>query len=515
MTQSIQFPGVMDYFKAVQFPKKTFTVASLQTAQFEQDTFGPRLARGASAVVFTANVGGNRQAVRCYIRDDASSQERYRRLDEYLADHDLNPYVSPAMWLDSAIKVNGATWPVLQMVWIEGRTLNEYVNYLVTKTNMSALTMLAANWRELVRLMQSVEFAHGDLQHGNILIDQAGTLRLVDYDGVWIPQLARMAPPTEYGQANYQHPGTQEWGRWFDTFSALVIYLCLVALGKNPELWPVLYNGTNLLFTSTDFQRPNETPAWQQLAALRDAEVDELARRLRDCCDPGWRADKSLERTIEVTTATSTSPVPGVQEWWQKPSVTWQKPPATSGWPFSQPSTSPHPTPSTWPGGRPTLPGVSMPTGASLPAPPPLNTGGGLRPPPSQPQAPAETWWKQAPSSSPPTQGPASSQSASSQSASSRSTTPVPAASTQVPRKSLGALAVGLCVLLLIIGAAEHIAASTWTGLVLGAVGVWLLISGSGSSGSGSSGTGRPGSTGGSASASGTAWYNQKPPGQT
>jgi len=520
MNQPIQFPGVMDYFKAVQSPKKAFTVASLQTAEFEWDSLGPRLARGASAVVFTAKVGGNRQAVRCYIRDDASSQERYRRLDEYLAGHDLNPYVSPATWLDSAIKVNGVTWPVLQMVWIEGRTLNEYVNYLVTNANTSALTTLAANWRELIKLMQSVEFAHGDLQHGNILIDQAGTLRLVDYDGVWIPQLARMAPPTEYGQANYQHPGTQEWGRWFDTFSALVIYLCLVALAKNPKLWPALYNGTNLLFMNSDFRRPHETPAWQKLADLRDAEVDELARRLRDCCDPGWVADKSLEQTIEVKTATSASPV--VQEWWQKP-------PVTSGWPVPQPSPSPHPTPSPWPRvqDRPTLPGVSIPTGASLPAPPPLNTGTGAKPPPSQPQAPADAWWKQGSSSSPPNQGPASAQPASAQPASAqpasaqpasaRSAPPAPAASAQLPRKSLGALAVGLCVLFLIIGAAEHAAAATWVGLGLGAVGVWLIISGSGTSGGGrSSGTGPPGTTGGgSAPTSGTAWYNQKPPGQT
>ena len=150
MTQAIPFPSVGDYFKAVQAPGQAFTVPSLKTAEFEWDSLGPRLARGASAVVFTAKVGSDRKAVRCYIREDASNRERYSKLDEYLAGHDLNPYVSPAAWLDSAIKVNGATWPVLQMVWIEGRTLDEYVEYLVANYNTGALTMLAANWRELV-----------------------------------------------------------------------------------------------------------------------------------------------------------------------------------------------------------------------------------------------------------------------------------------------------------------------------------------------------------------------------
>jgi hypothetical protein len=502
MTQAIPFPSVGDYFKAVQAPGQAFTVPSLKTAEFEWDSLGPRLARGASAVVFTAKVGSDRKAVRCYIREDASNRERYSKLDEYLAGHDLNPYVSPAAWLDSAIKVNGATWPVLQMVWIEGRTLDEYVEYLVANYNTGALTMLAANWRELVKLMQSVEFAHGDLQHGNVMVDQEGALRLVDYDGVWIPQLASMARPTEYGHVNYQHPGSQEWGRWFDTFSALVIYLCLVALGKNPKLWPTLYNGTNLLFTSADFRHPFETPTWQNLAGLRDAEVDELARRLRDCCDPFWAADKSLEATLGGQTVTPPSPVPGAVdgvEWWKK------SPAASSGWPYLQPSPSPHPAPAPWPGvqAAPAPPGVSVPAGPSLPAPPPLVTGTGPKSPlPSRPQAPAGGWWKQStPSSPPPNTGPASPQPAQ----------PAPAANTQVLRKSLGSLAIGLCVLFLIIGAAEYVAALTWVGLVVGAAGVWLVISSTGNSG-----TGRKGSTGGgTAAASGTAWYNQKPPGQT
>jgi hypothetical protein len=501
MTQAIPFPSVADYFKAVQAPKRAFTVPSLKTAEFEWDSLGPRLARGASAVVFTAKVGGDRKAVRCYIREDASNRERYSKLDEYLDSHDLNPYVSPATWLDSAIKVNGATWPVLQMVWIEGRTLDEYVEYLVANYNKGTLTTLATNWRELVKLMQSVEFAHGDLQHGNVMVDQAGALRLVDYDGVWIPQLASMARPTEYGHNNYQHPGSQEWGRWFDTFSALVIYLCLVALDKNPKLWPTLYNGTNLLFTNADFRHPSETPTWQKLADLRDAEVDELARRLRDCCDPFWVADKSLEETLEGKTVAPPSPVPaGVEgvEWWKK------SPTASSGLPSPQPSPSPRPISTPWPWAQasPTLTGVSVPTGASLPAPPPLGTGAGPKPPlPSQPHAPAGGWWKQSTlSSPPPSTGPASPQ----------PTPPAPAANSQMRWKSLGSLAVGLCVLFLIIGAAEYVAALTWVGLVVGAVGIWLIIRSTGNSGTGQKGT----TGGGSASASGTAWYNQKPPGQ-
>ena len=290
----------------------------LQAAEFVWDSLGPTLARGSSAVVFQAAVEGRPQALRCYIREDASSRDRYSALDAYLAGHDLSPYVSGTTWLDGAITVNRVTWPVLTMDWIDGRTLNEYVDFLVTGSNAAALTTLAGRWRELVALLQRSEFAHGDLQHGNVMVDQDGQLRLVDFDGVWIPQLAGQSPPTEFGHPNYQHPVQHVWDRWLDTFSALVIYLSLVALGRDPGLWLALYNSKNLLFAKNDFFPPFKTEAWKQLAALGDPQVDELARKLQECCDPVWVCDRSLEATLEQPAAAPALPaVPADQRWWE------------------------------------------------------------------------------------------------------------------------------------------------------------------------------------------------------
>ncbi|HEX5298311.1 MAG TPA: AarF/UbiB family protein, partial [Streptosporangiaceae bacterium] len=266
------YPAAGDYYKAVQFPSRSFTVPRLQAAEFVWDSLGPTLARGSSAVVFQAAVDGKTQALRCYIRNDASSRDRYSALDAYLASHDLSPFVSGTTWLDEAITVNRSTWPVLTMEWIDGRTLNEYVDFLVSASNAAALTTLAVNWRELVARLQRSEFGHGDLQHGNVMVDQDGQFRLVDFDGVWIPQLAGQAPPTEFGHPNYQHPGLRIWDRWVDTFSALVIYLSLTALGRDPALWLALYNSKNLLFAKNDFFPPFETEVWKQLAALRDPQ---------------------------------------------------------------------------------------------------------------------------------------------------------------------------------------------------------------------------------------------------
>ena len=320
------YPAAGDYYKAVQAPTRVFTVPKLQAAEFVWDSLGPTLARGSSAVVFQATVEGTSQALRCYIRNDASSSDRYRALAPTWPTHNLSPYVVGRHVAGRGHPGQQATWPVLTMDWIDGRTLNEYVDFLVTGSNAAALTTLAAKWRELVALLQNSEFTHGDLQHGNVMVDQAGRIRLVDFDGVWIPQLAGKSPPTEFGHPNYQHPMRHVWGRWLDTFSALVIYLSLTALGKDPALWLALYNSKNLLFAKNDFFPPFRTDVWKQLAAMGDPQVDELVRRLQECCDPDWVSTKSLEMILDQQAVTpARQPIPVEQRWWEK------KPVAASG----------------------------------------------------------------------------------------------------------------------------------------------------------------------------------------
>ncbi len=557
------YPAAGDYYKAVQAPSRAFTVPKLQAAEFVWDSLGPTLARGSSAVVFQASVEGQPQALRCYIRNDASSRDRYSALDAYLAVNDLSPHVSGATWLDEAIQVNRATWPVLTMDWIDGRTLNEYVDFLVTSSNTAALTTLAAKWRALVALLQDSEFAHGDLQHGNVMVDQEGRLRLVDFDGVWIPPLAGQSPPTEFGHPNYQHPLQHVWDRWLDTFSALVIYLSLVALGKEPSLWLALYNSKNLLFAKSDFFRPFKTEAWKQLAAMGDPQVDELVRRLQECCDPDWVSTKSLEMTLDQQAVTlARQPIPAEQRWWEKRPVAVPGsavpgsavPGSAADGPASRPR--PQGTPSAVPPASPATPAAATAAAqaetariaaGSLPAPPPLSAplglaGTGPMPRLSQTMAPpgATIWWSGSVPRSASAQGrpgPVSYGSMPPGPGSHGSVprgpvphgsvppapgmpmpgmpmpgvpipgpsapgVPMPGPSASAPPASAtkpqpgpvaGAIALGLGIVLLIIGAVGHVFIIVIGGLVAAAWGMWRLVTGTGT------GTGS----------------NTKPPGQT
>ncbi|MGY1681452.1 TIR domain-containing protein [Geodermatophilus sp. SYSU D01176] len=239
--------------------------------------------------------------MRFFIAESASSSTRYTALAGHLHSHGIEDCVSMPMWVDDAIAVNDSTWPMVQSEWIEGRTLDAYVAQLTTKADLGALAQLAGRWRHFVSRLQAAEFAHGDLAHGNVLVDTSGSFRLVDFDRSWIPACRSESPPPEIGHPNYQRPDSQ-WGRWMDTFPGLVIYTSLLALSRRPDLWRQLHNGENMLFTQDDLAPPFRTRAWTLMHGIRDPDVELASRQLMLACAPAWRAEDTLEALLGFET---------------------------------------------------------------------------------------------------------------------------------------------------------------------------------------------------------------------
>jgi hypothetical protein len=295
----MDMPTAEDYIRAVQNPQRAFGQPRLQQARFDvHPLLGiPMPASGTTAIVFKATVDGQSQALRFLTRPDAASQHRYTALNHYFTDRGLTRDVATSQWIDDAITVNGRTWPMLQMQWVEGRTLNNYVEHLVETEDTTSILSLADAWRELLRRTQAARFAHGDLQHGNVMVEADGTLRLVDFDSAWIEPFAGSSPPSESGHRNYQRMD-RPWGPWMDTFPGLVIYLSLLALGRSTKPWEQLHTGENLLFSGQDFSPPHQTQAWWQLTQLSDPQLAVMADRLKVCCAPTWSATTDMESLL-------------------------------------------------------------------------------------------------------------------------------------------------------------------------------------------------------------------------
>ena len=301
----------------------------------------------------------------------------------------------------------------------------------------------------------------------------------------------------------------------------------MVALGKDPALWLALYNSKNLLFAKNDFFPPFQTEAWKQLAAIGDPQVNDLVRRLQECCDPDWVSGQSLEMILDQQAVTpARQPIPVEQRWWEKKPVSTPGSPVAgspvAGFPVAG-SAADGPASRPWSQGTPTAarqaplaaagssfsagsssvsssptassfasPSSAAATGAaqaatariaagSLPAPPPLSAplglaGTGPMPQLSQTMAPpgATIWWSA--SGSPSSVG--------SRPAPHGPVPPGPGPHGSVPRAQpepvVGAIALGFGIVLLIVGAAGHVSVIVIVGLVAAAWGIWRLVTGAG-----------------------------------
>ena len=321
----IEYPSADDYVKAVQNPQRTFTSDEFKAVRFPaHPLLGiPMPASGSSAVVFKAVVNGEEQALRFFTRRDVSSQERYNALNQYFETGGIADCVATSRWFEDAIMVKGRTWPLVRMQWINGRTLDQYVEGLVEDDDTAGIAKLVTAWRNLLARMQLAEFAHGDLQHGNVLVDASGRLRLVDFDCSWIKPFAGKSPPAESGHRNYQRPG-RLWGQWMDTFPGLVIYTSLLALSRNTGLWNAFNDGDNLLFRLEDFDPPHQTDVWKHLSKVGGGELDPIVDRLKECCAPGWAPNAALDALLQPRwweqtgrPQSPTAPASDEPPWWQ------------------------------------------------------------------------------------------------------------------------------------------------------------------------------------------------------
>jgi len=158
------------------------------------------------------------------------------------------------------------------MQWVEGERLDHYIERHLRSP--SVLLVLAAQWIEMVKALQQASIAHGDLQHGNVLVVQ-GNLKLIDYDGMFVPRLHGRVSH-EVGHRNYQHPlrAASDFGPHLDNFSVWVVYMSLIVLSVAPELWTRFRGGDEcLLFRRQDFERPNNSDILRALERFRDERI--------------------------------------------------------------------------------------------------------------------------------------------------------------------------------------------------------------------------------------------------
>lgn len=267
------WPLSQDFNEAIQNPSSAFRDPDLKNGKVTTTPIGVPLPRsGNYADVYqVTDTNGNPWAVKCFTRAVAPDlQARYAAIAGHIAQTNL-PFTVGFEFLAEGIRIKGKFFPVLKMQWVEGLALNTFV-----KENLNRATILEnmlSLWVRLCRRLRESGMAHCDLQHGNVILvpgEKTNMLgiKLVDYDGMYVPALAGKNPG-EAGHASYQHPQrvtTNAYSADLDRFPHLVVATALRGLlvGGKP-LWDKYDTGDNLLFNAKDFTNPAQSKVLKEL----------------------------------------------------------------------------------------------------------------------------------------------------------------------------------------------------------------------------------------------------------
>ncbi|HJT54878.1 MAG TPA: hypothetical protein VJ761_00175 [Ktedonobacteraceae bacterium] len=255
---------------------------------------------GGFAVVYKfRRKSGSLCALRCFrVPMSPDTQFRYERIGPYFQTH-LHEITAGFKYYDDAISVKdqsnpkGQLYPVIEMDWVDGVTLVDKIHELCGKRDRAALKDLAEQWLRILRTMQNARIAHGDLAGVNVMVRVDGKMVLVDYDGVYIPEFAGFAQML-LGQDDFQHPqmAKRAFHEHMDAFSALVMYIALIALSIKPELWEqyakIGLDGklldVNMLFRQQDFLDPQQSPLFRELEQMGDQRLTTMVQELKRAC---------------------------------------------------------------------------------------------------------------------------------------------------------------------------------------------------------------------------------------
>ena len=235
---------------------------------------------GGFNMVFQLEHQNKKWAFRVWHVPMGEHTNRYRKISKYLSEKKL-PYFADFIYEEKGILVNGNLLDTIRMEWLEGKLLKEYLEENLG--NKNKLTKLANDFLEMCKTVRENKISHGDLQEGNILIDRNGNIKLVDYDSICIPEIEGQKELVT-GLKGYQHPSRFKAGKASlkaDYFSELVIYLSILALFENSNLWNKyqVKDTQYLLFTETDFEDFANSEIYNDLQKLSNS-IKSLTRIL-------------------------------------------------------------------------------------------------------------------------------------------------------------------------------------------------------------------------------------------
>ena len=302
------YPLISEYVEAVRNAEDNFE--KLRNLRPVTDGNGnPVMTGGNFAVVFKMRDEKKDKlyAVKCFLKDQPNRAENYRMIAEE-PEFVSSSFLTKFQYLDNELSVDSANadgdeFPVLLMDWVEGTNLDQYIRQHLHDSYQ--LHLLAYQFSRLALWLMPKPFAHGDLNPGNIMVREDGTIVLIDYDGMFVPAM-KGQKSREMGSSDFRHPARTEetFNEHIDDFSLVSILLSLRAIAEEPALLEKYGAADRLLFSEKDYRNIHGCQLLKDIFPSECPEVNTLvglfiiALTLSDLSNVSFRL-LSLERPKE------------------------------------------------------------------------------------------------------------------------------------------------------------------------------------------------------------------------
>lgn len=202
-----------------------------QSIEFLKDDSGEIFYRvGNSVVLFKILLEGRVSTLRCYMRKTKYLEQIYGE-----------KYLSEELYIFSSS--NSGCWiDVVIAEWVDGQPLSQKIEEAVNANDTSTLTTLADNFDRLSVELLEGDWAHGDLTTENIIVTPSQELKLIDFDGKFLPEFMGYES-VEIGTAAFQSPlrTTLNFDKNIDDYSIALISTSLRALSVEPQIYRDFY----------------------------------------------------------------------------------------------------------------------------------------------------------------------------------------------------------------------------------------------------------------------------------
>ena len=265
-------------------------VSSFLTAQLagyvtENGILGPDHYSGGFCIVFPVSNGNTRKALRVWHTEIENIKERYKYISNDIANSHKH-FLLDVDYIPRGLLVGKETLDIVLMDWLDGLSLKHFISKIIDSSDdlslkIQQLNLLASKLYDVFIGMHQLHFAHGDLQHDNIIIDSIGNIRLIDYDNFYTPSLGDSMYQTTTGYSGYQHPKRLSQSRVLssekdDYFAELIIYLSIKAIAADLTLWDIARNDDYaLLLTNEDYKDIYKSALFSKIKRL-GGELEEL-----------------------------------------------------------------------------------------------------------------------------------------------------------------------------------------------------------------------------------------------